>query len=103
MSSGPGKPGPLTLASMAKVVLYRAEGCHLCKRALEVLEALRAEREFELVEIDIGGDEEFEARYREWLPVVEIDGERAFTYHVHRAAFLRRLDAAQARAESGSL
>jgi hypothetical protein len=29
--------------------------------------------------------------------VVEIDGERAFVYHVDAAAFLRRLDA-QARA-----
>ena len=29
-------------------------------------------------EVDISGDAELEARYREWLPVVEIDGERAF-------------------------
>jgi hypothetical protein len=43
--------------------------------------------------VDIGGDAELEARYREWLPVVEIDGERAFVYHVDPAALLRRLDA----------
>jgi hypothetical protein len=64
---------------------------------------LREERDFELVEVDVGGDPELEARYREWLPVVEIDGERAFTYHVHRDAFLRRLDAAQSRSERASL
>ena len=46
-----------------------------------------------LEQVDIGGDPELEARYREWLPVVEIDGERAFVYHLDRAAFLRRLDA----------
>ena len=43
--------------------------------------------------MDIGGDSELEARYREWLPVVEIDGERAFVYHLDGAAFVRRLDA----------
>ena len=41
--------------------------------------------------MDIGGDAELEARYREWLPVVEIDGERAFVYHLPPEAFLRRV------------
>jgi hypothetical protein len=44
-----------------------------------------------LEEIDIGGDPELEARYREWLPVVEIDGERAFVYYVDAAALRRKL------------
>jgi glutaredoxin-like protein DUF836 len=67
-----------------------------------VLEDVRATHPFELVEVDIGGDPELEARYREWLPVVEIEGERAFTYHVHREALVRRLGAAQGGASSGS-
>ena len=46
---------------------------------------------FELEEVDIGGDEELEAKYREWLPVVEIDGERAFVYFVDQRALVRRL------------
>ena len=41
--------------------------------------------------VDITGDDELEARYREWLPVVEIDGERAFVYYVDEAAFRRKL------------
>jgi hypothetical protein len=44
----------------------------------------------EFEEVDVTGDEELEARYREWLPVVEIDGERAFVYYVDRNALLRR-------------
>jgi len=48
---------------------------------------------FALEEIDIGGDPELEARYREWLPVVEIDGERAFVYYVDQDAFRRKLAA----------
>ena len=32
-------------------------------------------------------------RYREWLPVVEIDGERAFVYYVDETALRRKLAA----------
>ena len=35
-------------------------------------------------EVDITGDPALEAAYREWLPVVEIDGERAFVYRIPR-------------------
>ena len=44
-------------------------------------------------EVDITGDPELEARYREWLPAVEIEGERAFVYYVDPAAFRRKVDA----------
>jgi hypothetical protein len=60
---------------------------------LQAVEEVRAEREFELRVVDIGGDPELEARYREWLPVVEIDGRRAFVYHVQAVDLRRRLDA----------
>ena len=52
-------------------------------------------------EVDITGDDALEARYREWLPVVEIDGERAFVYFVDPAA-LRRRSSHKVRAD-GSL
>jgi glutaredoxin len=73
------------------VVLYHAQGCHLCDRARAVVGALRGELRFTLREVDITGDAELEARYREWLPVVEIDGERAFVYHVDADGFRRKL------------
>jgi glutaredoxin len=74
----------------SKVVLFHAQGCHLCERARAVL----VDSGVEFEEVDIGGDPELEARYREWLPVVEIDGERAFVYYVDARA-LRRKVAAQ--------
>jgi hypothetical protein len=66
-----------------------------------VLAEARAEEGFELEEVDISGDPELEARYREWLPVVEIDGERAFSYFVPADALRRKL--AQARRGEGTL
>ena len=75
---------------MARVVVYHAAGCHLCERALEVVEQVCA-GDFERV--DIGGSPELEAAYRESIPVVEIDGERAFTYFVQPEALRQRLKA----------
>ena len=43
---------------------------------------------FTLELVDIGGDEALEAAYREHLPVIEIDGVRAFTYFVSVDALL---------------
>jgi hypothetical protein len=42
-------------------------------------------------DIDITGDPALEAAYRDWIPVVEIDGERAFVYHVQPDALRRKL------------
>jgi hypothetical protein len=42
---------------------------------------------------------ELERRYRELLPVVEIEGEQAFVYYVPEEAFRRKL-AAQTRPSS---
>ena len=56
-----------------------------------MLREAQAELGFELELVDVSGDPELEARYRELLPVVEIDGERAFTYFVEPAALRARL------------
>ena len=82
---------------MRRVVLYHAEGCHLCDRARSVVASIRAEVPFDLEEVDITGDPELEARHREWLPVVEIDGRLAFVYYVDPDAFRRKV-AAQSQA-----
>ncbi|HEY8842533.1 MAG TPA: glutaredoxin family protein [Gaiellaceae bacterium] len=77
------------------MAVYHGADCHLCERALAQVRALRDELRFDLEEIAIDGDPELEAAYRELIPVVQIDGERVFTYYVHEAAFRRRLEAAQ--------
>ena len=54
-----------------------------------MLDEARADVEFDLREVDITNDEALEASYREWIPVVEIDGRRRFTYFVQPDAFRR--------------
>ena len=71
--------------------LYGRPGCHLCDVALEALERVRADTPFELREIDIEGDDELFKRYLERIPVVCLDGEELFEYHVDEATLRRRL------------
>ncbi len=51
----------------------------------------RRELGFELELVDIAGVPELEARYREILPAVELDGEPAFTYFVDADALRARV------------
>ena len=82
-------------STRSHVTVFHAAGCHLCERALGQLRALRDELGFELEEVAIDGDPELERRYREWLPVIELDGERLFVYHVQEETLRRRLARAQ--------
>jgi len=75
-----------------RVRLVVARDCHLCELARGELDRLRADLGFEVEELDITGDAELERRYREWIPVVEVDGERVSVYRVEEAE-LRRLAA----------
>jgi hypothetical protein len=52
---------------------------------------LRDDLGFELEEVAIDGDPDLEARYRELIPVVEIDGNRAFVYFVPPDALRAKL------------
>jgi glutaredoxin len=78
-----------------RVVCFHAPDCSLCERARATLARLHAELGFDYAEVDIAGDPELEATYREWLPVVEIDGERASVYYLDEAAFRRKLEQAR--------
>ena len=73
------------------MTLYHAAGCHLCERARETILRLRAEFGFPFREVDITGDPALEVVYREWLPVVEVDGARVSVYHLDEAALRRRV------------
>ena len=81
----------MSVSPSRRVTLYHAEGCHLCERALEVVRDAQERTSFTLEIVDIGGVATLEAEYRELLPVIEIDGIRAFTYFVSVDGLLGRL------------
>jgi hypothetical protein len=73
------------------LTLYVGRDCHLCELARAELAQLREELAFDVAEVDVTGIPELERRYREWLPVIELDGERVSVYRVEEEELRRRL------------
>jgi hypothetical protein len=61
--------------------------------------AAQDELGFDLELVDIDGDPGLESRYRERIPVVEIDSEAAFTYFVDPEALRARMSVPSAGEE----
>jgi len=74
-----------------EVVLYTRKGCHLCEVVKESLVKLRRHGSFELREIDVDSDAETRRLYTDEVPVVFINGRKAFKYRMNEQEFLRKL------------
>jgi Glutaredoxin-like domain (DUF836) len=74
------------------VILYGKPGCHLCEEARAAVGRVRAERPFELEEVDISLDPVLHRRYGERIPVLALEGEELFDYVVDEAVLRERLD-----------
>ena len=74
------------------VVVYSRKGCHLCEVVKESLAKLSRRGGFTWHEIDVDTDAELRHRFNDEVPVVFIDGRKAFKYHMNEQEFLRKLD-----------
>lgn len=74
-----------------RVEVYTRAHCSLCEEAGAVLEQVRRRIPFELVWIDIDADPELRRIYRYDIPVIFINGHKAFKHRVEAAALLDRL------------
>jgi len=75
------------------VTLYTRAGCHLCDDAKNVLAAAQHRAAFDYEERDIDADPELRRLYNEEVPVIAIDGRKAFKYRLDMNEFLKRLAA----------
>lgn len=75
-----------------EVIVYSRAGCHLCDIVKQQIEQLRGRADFTWREVDIDADPDLRQRYNEEVPVVFIDGRKAFKYHLNERDFLRRLE-----------
>jgi glutaredoxin len=76
---------------MHEVVVYSRHGCHLCDVVKETLAQLQGQAEFAWREIDIDADPALRAEYNDQVPVVFVDGRKAFKYHMAARDFLELL------------
>ena len=59
---------------MTVVTVYSRKNCHLCDVAIESLESVKVELDFEIEKRYIDGDIELTNKYGEEVPVIHIDG-----------------------------
>jgi glutaredoxin len=77
---------------MHEVLVYSRNRCHLCDVVKDTLRSLENRATFTWREVDIDQDPELKKLYSESVPVVFIDGRKAFKYHMSEADFLLRLE-----------
>ena len=81
---------------MIVVDLYsKSEGCSLCEKVHRTLQLAQQDIRFTLVVHDITRDPMLFERFKERIPVIFINGEKAFQYRVESEALLKKLTAAQ--------
>ena len=74
-----------------QVNIYSRPGCHLCDEAKEVIERVRSRYPFALQVINIETDPALETAYGTEIPVVTINGNKAFKYRVDENEFARKV------------
>jgi glutaredoxin len=79
------------MADTREIVLYSRKGCHLCEVAKESLTKLARGGAFQWREVDVDSDDDLRRRFTDEVPVVFIDGRKAFKYRIDEREFLRRL------------
>lgn len=71
----------------ARVVLYTKPGCHLCTEARQQMLAANCADQYELEEVNINDDPALFQLYGLEIPVITINGIRAFRYRLTAAEF----------------
>jgi glutaredoxin len=78
-----------------QVILYSRKGCHLCEVVKESLAKLSRRTQFTLQEIDVDSDLNLRRQFTDEVPVVFINGQKAFKYRMDEHEFLKKLQARQ--------
>lgn len=81
----------MTAGRRPTVTVYGARDCGLCGPVKATVEQVARRLSVAVEHVDITGVDALERRFRTRIPVVEIDGEHAFHYHVDATALERRL------------
>src|SRR5881296_3594533 len=79
------------MSGMRQVVVYSRKGCHLCEIVKETLTKLHRHGGFSWQEVDVDSDEQLRRQFTDEVPVIFIDGRKAFKYRLDEREFLRNL------------
>ena len=74
-----------------EVIVYSRKGCHLCEIVKESLVKLHKRGGFQWRDVDVDSDPNLRRQYNDQVPVVFINGRKAFKYRMDEQEFLRKL------------
>ena len=74
-----------------EVIVYSRKGCHLCEIVKESLVKLHKRGGFDWRDVDVDSDPNLRRQYNDQVPVVFINGRKAFKYRMDEQEFLRKL------------
>ena len=77
---------------MHDVVIFSRKGCHLCDVIKQIVTESEGDADFQWRELDIDADHELRMQFNDEVPVVFIDGRKAFKYRMDKHQFLRALN-----------
>jgi glutaredoxin len=75
------------------LTLYTRPGCHLCEDMKDILRPVATELGCALEQVDISADPALEARFGLEIPVLFVNGRKAFKYRLTERDLRRRLRA----------
>jgi len=81
----------MTQMIKATVTIYTRPGCHLCEEAKAAIHASGCDGQFSLEEVNIDEDPALRERFGYDIPVIFINGVKAFKHRVDPAEFKRKL------------
>lgn len=73
------------------LTLYSRPGCHLCEDMMAVVEPVARQLGWTVEEVDISGDAALEAQFATEIPVLLVNGRKAFKYRVGERELRQRL------------
>ena len=74
-----------------QITLYTRKECCLCEEMKEVVRAVAEEISLEMEEIDVDSAPDLREKYGSEVPVLFINGRKAFKYRVTEAELKKRL------------
>jgi len=79
------------MPSDIQIDIYSRPGCHLCDEAKDIIDRVRKRHAFAVRVINIEEDPALESAYGTEIPVVFINGSKAFKYHVDERELERKV------------
>ncbi len=77
---------------MINVTIYGKEDCCLCHEAAKIIRKVSKDFPLRITEIDITVNPKTFELYKDEIPIITIQGKRAFRYKVHETTLRKKLE-----------